>query len=331
MPSSPPSKLAASLATLCLWAWMPAAQALVFGLAGKSATDPNFVAAWHGCADEARKHGDRCVYIGTQGPAHFRTQDSAILEALDRKLDGLAVSITNSEWLAGSSLQKAADRKVPVVTFDSDLAPGRSYLRRSYVGPDNVAFGRQLGLIAKRLRPQGGQVCFMSADPYSPNLNERILGARQHLEDNPLISKDNKLSGKAGWQETSRCPWYNGDDSLRAGAQTAQALTKQSADLVISVGAWPVVDEAQYRRAMAPLRDELASGRKQVIIGIGEVAPAQMALLKEGLVHAYVSIDFTQMGRMAYLQLKRLATGRTVSEVVRTDTRIYETPAQPGK
>ncbi|GAB3472272.1 hypothetical protein [Azotobacter salinestris] len=69
----------------------------------------------------------------------------------------------HSKWLAGRALKRLG--KTPLITFDSDLGPAERHLRRGYVGLDNPAFGRQLGQVVQRLRPQGGTLCNPELQP----------------------------------------------------------------------------------------------------------------------------------------------------------------------
>lgn len=299
------------------------AQGLVFGISGKSANDVNFAAAWKGCADEARKHGDTCLQLSAGNTAQARLQDAAIVEALSRPLAGLAVSVTNSGYLAESSLTQAAQKKVPVITFDSDLEPQHGHLRRAYVGPDNIEFGGKLASAAQASHPRGGVVCLLSGNIKDPNLNQRLLGVRRALSGDPALPPGTRLSGQGGWREADRCPWYNEDDHQRAVKQMVMALTEMKVDVVISVGHWPLVDLKRYREAVEPLKSGMLQANQDIIIGVGEVSAERLALLNGELLRAYASIDFTEMGREAYREMKALATGNQLRPVTYTATVVH--------
>ncbi|MCK7499369.1 MAG: hypothetical protein MZW92_59710 [Comamonadaceae bacterium] len=95
-----------------------------------------------------------------------------------------------------------------------------------------------------------------------------------------------------------RRPRFNEDDSRRALRQLQLAFTGERADVVISVGGWPIADAARYRAAAGALA--LSGGRRTVVMATGELSAAQQALLRDGLIHGIVAIDFEQMGRYAY-------------------------------
>ena len=307
-----------------LWTATAQAQGQVFALAGKRVDDPNFVAAWRGCAAEARTWGDSCLQVGRPGPARARVQDAAIAEALERGVAGLAVSVTNSRYLAESSLKAAAQRKVPVVTFDSDLDAAHRALRRVYVGPDNAELGRQLAALAAARHPRGGTLCLLAADGRDTNLAERMTGVRRGLSGDPARPEGARLDGQRGWRELPRCPWFNDDDPARALRQLGLAFGDERADVVIAVGAWPVVDVARYRAAVRDLALDDRSRARSVVVATGETSPAQQGLLRDGLVHGYVSIDFEQMGRYAYRAMKRLARDLPVDPVIRTGATVRQ-------
>lgn len=311
--------------TLLCWAAgiAPAGAAgMVFGLAGKRVDDANFQAAWRGCEAEARRQGDRCLHLGEPGPANVRVQDAAIRQALEEGLHGLAVSVTHSAYLAEHGLARARADGVPVVTFDSDLDASHQALRRSYIGPDNEAFGRTLGDLVRQRLPRGGKVCLMSADAHDPNLDLRLKGVRRSLGQDASAGAA-PLRGQGGWTELARCPWFNGDQPERARRQMVLSLDTLKADALISVGHWPVADVAAYEAAIQGLAPRKENAGEAVFIGIGTMTAGQVLLLRRGLLGGAVELDFDAMGRAAYLAMKRLAGGGRVDAFVRTPFKVH--------
>ncbi len=299
------------------------AKGKVFAIAGKNVSDINFINAWKGCEEEARKNSDSCIHIGEPDRPHFRIQDSAISQVLERPVQGVAVSVSNSEYLAQHSLHEAFDKKIPVVTFDSDLDPEHQNLRRGYIGPDNLEFGRALAREARRYHPRGGNICLMSGAKFDPNLNKRILGVRRELSQDDSFTRDQKLGGQNGWNELDLCPWYNWDNYETSLQQMWEAIYRSEISVFVSVGAWPVADPELYLDVIGPARQMfLESKDKTIVVGIGTPEASQMSLLKEQYVHAYVAIDFTEMGRIAYQQLKTLSEGGDMPDWIRTGNRV---------
>lgn len=303
-----------------------AGHGLEFALVGKSVDDFNFIRAGEGCAQEAKAHGDTCRLLGGKGSEHFRRQDQAVAQALTMNLDGLAISVTNSRWLAENSLKGLKDKGIPLLTFDSDLAQEHRHLRRAYVGVDNLAFGRQLGRLAQRFLPQGGHLCLMSGGRLNPNLNERIRGIRQQLSGAQAFPPEAKLAGENGWREAPRCPLYNFDDPQTPLDQMSVALAAMEIDVLVSVGAWPVISPDNYRQNVRHLQQRGAD--PTIIIGIGEPLAAQLDLLEDQSVDAYLSINFSEMGRMSYRRMKQLASGQAPPKETFIDSAVYLRKAQ---
>ncbi|OZG75406.1 hypothetical protein BTA51_03240 [Hahella sp. CCB-MM4] len=299
------------------------AEGKVFVIAGKNINDINFINAWNGCREEAEKYGDTCMHIGEPDHPHFRIQDSVISRVLEKPIQGIAVSVTNSEYLAQNSLREAYDKNIPVVTFDSDLDLEHQYLRKGYIGPDNLEFGRALAREAQRYQPEGGNICLMSGAVFDPNLNKRILGVRRELSGNENLDRDQKLDGQNGWKEPVRCPWYNWDNYETSLQQMWEAIYRAEIDVFVSVGAWPVTNPELYMDVISPARQLfLESKEKTIIVGIGTPTEDQMSLLQKQYLHAYVIIDFTEMGRLVYHRLKSLSEGGDIPEWTRTSNRV---------
>ena len=116
---------------------------------------------------------------------------------------------------------------------------------------------------------------------------------------------------------------HNADGSSdQVVSQFGSVLTDIQPNVVISVGHWPVVDPMLYRRISREVRGQLTSQKIKVLVGVGQISPAYKALLDEGLVHGLVSIDFTEIGRVTYEQMKKAAAGEPVAEVTHTHKRL---------
>lgn len=317
-------KITSTILLFLLLSTNASAEGMTFGIAGKRLDDINFITVWQGCQQEAQKFGDTCIHIGEQGPAHFRIQDISISNVTKNKkgIDGLAVSVINSGWLAKYSLNWAFKKNIPIITFDSDLHKAHAHLRSAYIGMDNLEVGRELGRVAKKLRPQGGTIWLMSSELHN-NLNERLMGIRQELSGNPLFPSKKKLAGEGGWTEHRRSAWNCADDEERSIKQMEISLADSKTDVFVSVGHWPIVNTELYRRSVTPLKGTLLdTDKKIIIIAVGELLPEQMELLNEKLLHAYVALDFEEMGRKSYYLLKNLVIGKKIPQVIYTGTKI---------
>jgi ribose transport system substrate-binding protein len=307
------------------------AEPLQFALVAKRVDHPFFIQAGEGCAEAAQAQGDTCLLLGASGPPHFRRQNEALEQAFEMDLDGIALSVIHSKWLADHALKRAGQTQL--ITFDSDLGPTERHLRRGYVGHDNLAFGRQLGMLAQRFRPQGGRLCILSS-PHDTNHHERLQGIRQQLRG--VLANDNddeaaRLNGENGWSELNRCPLYGADNPQNTLIQLIILLSVNQVDAIISTGSWPVYQADMYRRQLGPLLAELGEKgmRPAIIIAVPEPDAAQRALLDDGLVQAYLSMESREIGRQSYWMMKHLAQGTPVPERVLVDSHIYLSQSLP--
>lgn len=287
------------------------AEGLTFGLVGKSIDDLNFVAAAKGCAEEAGRFGDQCLLIGNSGPADYRLQVQAMADAVrTTRFDALAVSVTASDAVA----KAVRTLSIPVITFDSPFKAGDAALSRAYVGTENVEFGRELARLARKLRPQGGSVCLMTA-ANDGNLAQRVQGVRMELSAQDQLPEGQRLKGEGGWTETERCPWNSADKNQRTLSEVEFTLKHLHPDVFISVGHWPVSDPAAFRRTIAPFHPAIVAQKPVVIIAVGRITPDYAALFDEHLVHGFVSINFEEIGKRSYALMKAVAGGQAVPAV----------------
>lgn len=323
---------AASLGlAVCLAASAQAGQ--TFALVSKSLDDPNFADTAQGCQEAARQQGDQCLHLGPAGPANARRQATALEQALQsRRFAAMAVSVVNSSAL-GEVVRKSAP--VPLITFDSPFARKEAALSQSYVGTDNLAFGRDLARLARQQRPQGGSICMMG-DLHDPNLALRMHAVRQELSGDAAFPEGRRLNGEAGWTEPARCPWSSGDESHRALGELSITLQDIRPDVFLAVGHWPLVDPAAYRKAVTPFRKAVTGHEPVIIVGVGRVTPELQALLKERLVHGLVSINFPELGRRSYQVMRALANGAPVPAISHIPNTIWleggaKKPQPPAK
>lgn len=285
----------------------------VFALVPKSAASEFFEASHRGCLAAAKRLAVRCLY---RGPAEtdFRMQDQVIDALVDEGVDGLAVSVVRSDYLAAHSIARARARGIPVVTFDSDFSPQERAadpgLRQAYIGTDNFALGRTLGQQLKRLKPAGGRLCILSGHPGSPNLQERVRGLRAALKGN-TDALDQPLAGERGWREHPRCPLYNDDKRDLGLNQLVFMLTLASErpgdlDAIVSTGFWPQMDP-RYPEAVSAFKPLLTSQR--VVLLVTDTFDRQLRYLRQGLAHGNVGQDPYRMGYQAMQSLWEIVQG----------------------
>ena len=279
-----------------------------------------------GCEQAASDLGGvQCLYGGPE-EADVRAQSQHINQLIAQGVDGIAVSVINSDHLAKNTGLKAQKNKIPLITFNSDFDEKTqstyNNIRQSYIGTNNFKFGWELGKLTRQLRPEGGKVCLISGHKSSPALQNRIDGVRAALAgiSDPSVTITT-LEGQNGWSEYSRCPFYSNDLSQRALTQLLHVFKKNeidplAVDTVIAVGAWPQQDEEAYREAIVPYKETLKS--QKIIVVIGDAMTQQVRLLKENLAHTNIGQNPYQMGYQAITLLNRLAQGQPVPRIIYT-------------
>ncbi|WP_345423205.1 substrate-binding domain-containing protein [Halioxenophilus aromaticivorans] len=277
-----------------------------FGIVAKSIDDKNFIDAWQGCNAAALENSDRCVLLGPTGAAHLRKQEQAILGALESgKYDGLAISVIDSKHLAPI----IKDANVPVITFDSPLNKPYASLSQSYVGIDNFELGQSLAELAKLFLRGKEQFCLMT-DMHDANLALRVSGVRQVLK-----ASGSSSANAPNWYEWSRSPWNTSDKIDRSLIQLNGTLHSMGQGAVISVGQWPILDEVEYREIATPFFNQF--DRQEIVVVLatgGHGVNVAESLLRDGLLHGYVSVDFYAIGSQIYQVLRNLSNGLNVEE-----------------
>ena len=289
------------------------ARTLRFAMVPKSMNESFFEPVGRGCRDAAQALGDaQCLFRGPQS-ADPRLQDDIISNLVDEGVDGIAVSVINSQFLQTHSIAKARKAGIPVVTFDSDFSMAvllrDPHIREAYIGTDNYKLGRELGMTARHLRPEGGVFCIISGHKTAPGLQLRMRGVLAALASTP---------GPV-WVEYDRCPLYSHDDPDKALEQLTYIMdisrkTDLSVDTLIVLGDWPQQDERKYREAMLERQDVLAN-QSIVIVGTDE---GQLDMLSSGFTHANVGQSPYSMGKTAVETLYDLVTGKSVPDVITT-------------
>lgn len=286
-----------------------------YALIAKSIDDPNFFDTWLGCQEEARKFNDECVLLGGSGPVNPHTQYAAIEEALaSNRYVAMAVSVTKSEFIA-EALTKI---NIPLVTYDSPFNLESSALSLGYIGPDNQAFGYDLGKAAMAVRPNGGVVCIFTAS-HDPNLLQRVFGIRQALSKLNNRPNNEKLTGENGWIESERCPLNTSGSALQAMDLLEAALTLLDVDILISVGHWPIENPNQYRKTTYPYRNKLKNKNIAMIVAVGKIQPSYQELLNDGLLHGLVGINFKEIGRLTYQRMREAHQGLEIPTMTKTE------------
>ena len=258
-------RLGLVLATLVtMWACDASApegpKKLRFALIPKAIDIPVFNYADQGAKRQAAEFGD--VEVIYRGPDHAdELKQKEVLESfITQKVDGIAISVLNAEFLT-STINKAVDAGIPVVTWDSDAPNSKRF---AFYGVDDFKSGQAMGKAVVELLGEKGTVAFMTSLGAN-NLARRLDGVKDVLKDHPGITVVETYDVK--------------EDSVRASELIASGTNRYpNLGAWVSVGGWPVFTA----NALAPVPpttkvisfdtnppapELIKSGKAQVLIG----------------------------------------------------------------
>ncbi len=234
---------------------------LRIALIPKSLDIPVFAYANKGAQRTAAELGG--VEVIYYGPDHADAlKQKEILESfISQKVDGIAISVLDADFLT-STIDKAIDAGIPVVTWDSDAPKSK---RVAFYGVDDYKSGQIMGERAAELLGGKGTVAFLTSLGAN-NLMRRMDGAKDALAKFPGIKVIETFDIK--------------EDSIRC-LELIATGTNRYPDLGawISVGGWPVftanalepVDPKKTKfisfDTNPPAPELLKAGKVQVLLG----------------------------------------------------------------
>jgi ribose transport system substrate-binding protein len=195
---------------------------LRIALIPKALDIPVFDYANKGAQREAAALGN--VEVIYRGPDHSdELAQKEVLESfIEQKVDGIAISVLNAEFMT-STIDKAVDAGIPVVTWDSDAPKSK---RLAFYGVDDYKSGQIMGEQAAKLLNGKGTVAFLTSLG-ATNLQRRMDGAKDALKKYPGIKVIETYDAK--------------EDSTRAAELIATGTNRYpNLGCWISVGGWPV-------------------------------------------------------------------------------------------
>jgi len=261
---------------------------LRFAVIPKALDIPVFNYAKIGAERAAAELGN--VEILWNGPTTAdQLRQKEILESfITQRVDGIAISALNGDFLA-STINRAIDAGIPVVTWDSDAPSSR---RVAFYGVDDFRSGQILGEQAVTLLGGTGTVAIITSVG-ATNLQRRLDGVREALARAPAIRIVEVYDIK--------------EDTVRAG-ELISTGTRRYPDLGawISVGGWPVFT----RNAL----DAVDPARTKVI-SFDTVQPA-LDLMRAGKVHVLLGQKYFGWGEEPVKLLHAITQGRMPAKAV---------------
>ncbi|CCQ12035.1 sugar-binding protein, putative [Pseudoalteromonas luteoviolacea B = ATCC 29581] len=254
------------------------ASEITFAIVGKTKNDSFYEQSYKGCLEVAKRYSDlNCAYDGADDYQDVRTQVLVVRELIDKGVDGIIVSTTDSTFLTNGALMYAKERGIPVITFDSDLLPEHQNYRLAYVGTNNFDFGVALGNAANKLKKhEQDTICIQSGHQTTPNLNARIAGVRYALANDAK----RKLDGRFGWREIDRCPLFTLGRREDALDQLMNFVDDKKPPLFLAVAGFAQFNP-RYIAQLQPYEKRIAHGELRIVSADTEVI--QLDALAKGL------------------------------------------------
>ncbi len=259
----------------------PAEKKLRFALIPKSLDIPVFNYANAGAQRTGKALGVEVIYRGPERADELKQKE--VLESfITQKVDGIAISVLNAEFLK-STIDKAVDAGIPVVTWDSDAPTSK---RIAFYGVDDFKAGQIMGEEAGKLLNGKGTVAFLTSLGAN-NLQMRLEGVKDALKKYPGITVVDTFDIK--------------EDSVRCTELIATG-TNRYPDLGawISVGGWPVFTQA----ALTPVNP---AKTKFITFDTVEAAPA---LIRAGKVQVALGQKYFGWGSESIKLLNDIVHGK---------------------
>ena len=259
----------------------PAKKTLKFALLPKSLDIPVFNYANLGAQRVAKELGVEVIYRGPD-TADALKQKEVMESFITQKVDGIAISVTNAEFLK-STIDKAMDAGIPVVTWDSDAPTSK---RIAFYGVDDFKAGQIMGEEAGKLMNGKGTVALITSLG-ATNLQRRLDGVQDSLKKFPGITVVETYDIK--------------EDSVRCAELIATGTNRYpNLGAWISVGGWPVFTQ----RALDPVKPEKT---KFISFDTVEAGPA---LLRAGKVQILLGQKYFGWGSESIRLLNDIVHGK---------------------
>jgi ribose transport system substrate-binding protein len=288
-----------------------AANPYTFALVPKNTNNPFFDQALAGCkkAEKEQPTKIKCLYIGPGEHGGGDEEAQIVADLITKGVDGIGVSPANAPAMA-NALKEAAGKKIPVLTWDSDLLAQDKGERAAYVGTHNYEIGVNIAKLVQQIKPKGGTICIQSGGAAAANHNERMQGIRDTLAGKASSeAPGERLTGQNGWKEADGCPLYTDDDFSRANQQMEDILAKYpNLDAFTPTGGFPQFLPDAYERIASKYKDKIASGALALVVA--DTLPVQIELMKKGLSAGQVGQRPFEMGYKAMNFLLDMKEGK---------------------
>lgn len=276
----------------------PASGPNTYVLVPKNLGNPYFDTANNGAQEAAGELGVTVLYQGS-ATADAAEQITLLNSLIAQQVNGLAISANDADALVPTG-QAAMDAGIPVVTWDSAIAPAGRVLHINQAEADGIA-AVQIQMASELAGGDGGQIAILSATSTAPNQNAWIELMKQELE-------------KPEYANLELVTTVYGDDQDEKSYNEALGLFTTYPDLEVIIAPTTVGIAASARA----VQDQGLIG-KVFVTGLG--TPNQMReYVKSGAAPQFALWNPGDLGYLAIYTLDALATGKIQGTVGETFT-----------
>ena len=209
-------------------------------------------------------------------------QQRIVDDLLTKGVDAIAISPVDPQ--NQTALINAAATRTLVFTQDSD-APQTA--RACYIGTDNVAAGRQAGMLIREAIPEGGSIMLFVGKLDARNAQERVQGIKEVLAGSPITIIDVRTDDV---------------DDVRAKANAADTLVRYP-DIKGLVGLWSYNGPA----ILNAVREAGKIGKVRIVAF--DEADETLRGVREGAIHATVVQQPFEFGYQAITKMAQAVRG----------------------
>jgi rhamnose transport system substrate-binding protein len=266
----------------------PTGGAKTYVLVPKNLGNPYFDTANNGAQEAAKELGVTVNYQGSA--AADATQQIQLLNSLiAQKVTGLAISANDSDALVPTG-KAAMEAGIPVVTWDSAIAPGGRTIHINQAEAQGIA-DVQLKMALDLTGGEGGDIAILSATSTAPNQNEWIKLMKESL-------------AKPEYAKLKLVDTVYGDDDDTKSYNEAQGLFKKYPNLKVIIAPTTVGIAASARA----VQDANLVG-KVLVTGLG--TPNQMReYVKSGAAPQFALWNPADLGYLAIYAMDAIASGK---------------------
>lgn len=244
---------------------------------------------------EINAQGGMQIELLTLGPVSADAAEQARLidDLIARGVDGIAVSC-NEPTACIEPIDRAVEAGIAVMTWDSDSPNSKRF---SFLSIDNYKSGRIAADLLGEALDGTGKVAVISGVPGAHNLDQRVEGFRDHLNESYPNMQIVRI--------------FASNEDINLGVQGVEDTMQAHPDLRgwLFAGMWPLFAD----RGSMPLWEAGSRNGKIKTVAF-DTLPLEIQLLEEGYIEALVGQKYWDWGYQSVEMVYNRITEGTVYE-----------------